>query len=308
MSQACSMAAQGWRWARFNKPCNTRTPSTPRAWSMASAQRVQGGAFAVGEVGADLPAGGAVQARVGHRPLPVEQEVVLFIEAGERPAFEGVFLDVVDAAFDVALGAGRIRPGGQQGDAVVLSERTHLGVEVGVEPISLGDGGAEVVQHQALRHAAEVPEGVLQAADEVVGRLPRDGFAVALARVTQHNAEDVGAAALAVRQQDGRAAAEIDLGLFAGAAFQPAERQLLGRGQAPDEAANAVVAAAEAVFGRQVLVDALRRQAEVQLGLDGRPPRLAVTGPTRGRLLRVGRGRAGARARAGRADGRNGWF
>ena len=71
-------------------------------------QRLQGSPFDVGEVLADLLAGGAMQPRVGHGLLPVEQEAVLFVQAGESPALEGVFLDVVDAAFDLALVPGHI--------------------------------------------------------------------------------------------------------------------------------------------------------------------------------------------------------
>src|SRR5260221_12329792 len=91
------------------------TPRLLEAGEALDGQRLQGGAFAVGEVGADLPAGGAVQARVGHRPLPVEQEVGLFIEAGGRPALWGGFLGVVDAAFEPSPVAGGVTPGGGAG-------------------------------------------------------------------------------------------------------------------------------------------------------------------------------------------------
>jgi hypothetical protein len=46
----------------------------------------------------------------------------------------------------------------------MLRERAYLGIEVGIEPVGLGDGGAEVVQDEALRHAAKVPPGVYQTA------------------------------------------------------------------------------------------------------------------------------------------------
>jgi hypothetical protein len=102
------------------------------------------------------------------------------------------------------------------------------------------------------------------------------------------------------------ASAEIDLGLFARAALQAAEGQLRRLLELTQEAAHAVVAGAEAVLGRQVLVDALRRQAQVELGLDGVTPRLAVTGPADG--LAFGSWRRGRAVALGRAGGRNGWF
>ena len=76
------------------------------------------------------------------------------------------------------------------------------------------------------------------------------------------------------------AGAEIDLGLFPGSAFQTAEGKLLRHLQLGDEAADAVVAAGEAVFGHQVLVDALGTESQLQLGLDERTPGQTVAGPT----------------------------
>jgi hypothetical protein len=62
------------------------------------------------------------------------------------------------------------------------------------------------------------------------------------------------------------------------------------------------------MLGRQVLADALRRQTEVELGLDDGAPRLAVTGPPGG-LMFLGRRRClDAADGAVGADGRYGWF
>jgi len=60
------------------------------------------------------------------------------------------------------------------------------------------DGGPQVVDDDCFRHAAEMPESILQGADEVVGRLPERGLAVSLAAMAQHNPEDVRLAALAI--------------------------------------------------------------------------------------------------------------
>jgi hypothetical protein len=77
----------------------------------------------------------------------------------------------------------------------VPAEGPHLGVEFRIEPIRFRDRGAEVVQHQPLGHAAEVPEGVLQAAQEGLGALAAHHFAVGFAGVAQDDAEDMRPAA-----------------------------------------------------------------------------------------------------------------
>jgi hypothetical protein len=159
-----------------------------------------------------------------------------------------------------------------------------------------------------LRHAAEVPEGVLQATQELISRLARDSLAVALARVAEHDAEDVRAPPTAVGQDQGRARAEVNLGLFSGGAFESAEGQFQGLFQLADEAAHAVVTAGEAVLGDQVLMDALRRQAEFQLGLDDRTPRFTVAGSTGRHWLLCRRRLRNARQCVIGAEGRNGWF
>ena len=67
---------------------------------------------------------------------------------------------------------------------------------------------------------------VLNTTEKVVGGLALDDFAVSLAGVRQHDAKEVGLAALAVGADDRCAFAEIDLGFIARPAFQAAERQL----------------------------------------------------------------------------------
>jgi hypothetical protein len=96
--------------------------------------------------------------------------------------------------------------------------------------------------------------------------------------VTEDNAEDVRASPPAVGQQQRSAAAEIDLGFFAGTALEATEGQLQGLFQVADKATHAVVTAGEAMLGHQVLMNALGRQAEVELGLDSGAPGFAVTG------------------------------
>src|SRR5512142_1692060 len=159
-----------------------------------------------------------------------------------------------------------------------------------------------------------MPEGVLKATEEVVGGLAKAGLAVALARVAEDDAEDVGLATLAVEADDGRAGAEVDLGLVAGVTLDAAEGEFVGLFEAVDEPADAVVAAGVAVVGDQVLVDPLCGEPEVALGPDQLPPRLTAAGPTAAAGLRIGcravsRGRELRRVLVPlRAGGRIGWF
>ena len=102
-----------------------------------------------------------------------------------------------------------------------------MGLISGSNQSAFVHGGLEVVQDQAPGHPAEVPEGVLQAAEEVVGGLAVDGLAVALAGVAQDDAEDVGLAPLAVGADDRGAGAEVDLGLVAGVALDATEGQVV---------------------------------------------------------------------------------
>ncbi len=136
--------------------------------------------------------------------------------------------------------------------------------------------------------------------------------------MAEDDAENVRAPAFAVGQPQRHAGAEIDLSLFPGSALQAPEGQILSRGQVTAEAPDAVILASEAVFGDQVLVDALRGQALIELGLDERAEWLAQTGLPqrtwrrglkrfRAYLRRFGRDAAGCLQRLrgiGRAGGR----
>ena len=192
----------------------------------------------------------------------------------------------------------------------MLRKGADLGVDLRIEPVGLGDGGAEIVQDQPLGHAAEIPEGVLQAAEKGFGGLAADDLAVGFAGEAEDDAEDMRPAAATVGFLNGRALAEIDLGFFAGSALQAAEGQLLLGGQSADEAADAVVLAGEAVVADQVLEDALGGQALVEQVLDEGAERFTEAGLAL--AARLG-GRCGTAARCRRldpfgADGRLAYF
>jgi hypothetical protein len=56
---------------------------------------------------ANLTARGAMDSGVGHSQLPVEQEAVLFLQAGESSPLERVVLNVIDALLVLPFGLGR---------------------------------------------------------------------------------------------------------------------------------------------------------------------------------------------------------
>jgi hypothetical protein len=106
---------------------------------------------------------------------------------------------------------------------VVGGESGHLGNQLGIEPIGVCDRRFEIVDHQRLGHAAKLRKRILQRAQEVVGRLPVDRFAVGFAAVRQNDAKDVRPPTLSVGTDDRGAAAEIDLRFFTRHTFDTAE-------------------------------------------------------------------------------------
>ena len=68
----------------------------------------------------------------------------------KRAALEGIVLDVVDAALDLALVPGRVGFGGQNGQSVVLGKRPHLGAQLRIEPVRPAHRGTQIVDHQGL--------------------------------------------------------------------------------------------------------------------------------------------------------------
>src|ERR1700733_9966317 len=218
---------------------------------------------------AHLAASRAVDPGVSHGQLPVEQELVLFLQAGEASPFECVVLNVVDALLDLTLVARCVGPRRPERQAIMLTKGLDLGVELRFEPVGLLHRSPEVIQNQAPWCSTEMAESTLEATEEVVGGLAVDSLAVSFAGVGQHNAKDMSFAALAV-------GADVDLSLVAGPALEAAERELARRLQAMDETTDAVIAAREVVFCGEILVDALGTQTQIALGLDQRSPGLAL--------------------------------
>ncbi len=74
-------------------------------------------------------------------------------------------------------------PRGQDNDAVMAAELGHLGCQLRLVPVRLLNRGTQVVDDQHARNAPKMPEGVLQAPDELLCRLVPDCLAVGLAGV-----------------------------------------------------------------------------------------------------------------------------
>src|SRR5271169_593155 len=178
-------------------------------------QRLQGPTLHFLKELADLLADRAVNTGVGHRGFPVEEMFILLLQARETVALQPILLDIIDAAFDLPLVPRRARLRGQDHATVMLTERLDLGIQVRVVPVGLLDPRLEIVDYQDLGHAGKMPKGVLDAANEVLGRLAVDCFAVALAAVRKHDAKDVRPPPTAVGQLDPCAGAKIDLRLLA---------------------------------------------------------------------------------------------
>ena len=195
--------------------------------------------------------------------------LVLLLQARERTALQGVIFYISDASFNLAFVPRCVRFCGQDDCAIMFAKRLDLGLDVRIIPVSLLYRCLEIVDNQSLGNAAEVPEGILQAAYEVLGGLTINYFAVGLARETQDNPKDMRAFAFAIRPDDRCACAKVNLCLLAWHTFHPAKRYWLARAEALYKPANTVIAAAKAVLIDQILMNPLARQPLLELVFDG---------------------------------------
>ena len=148
----------------------------------------------------------------------------------------------------------------------MLTERQDLRIEVRIEPVGLGDRGLQVVDHERLRRAPEVLEGVLQAAEKIVRSLSVDGLAVRLPRVAEHDPEQVRSAPLALWRDHWRVPFEIHLGFGARLTLQPPKRKGRRASQLADESTDRVITQRGAMLSRQILVNpnlSKRRMSEM---------------------------------------------
>jgi hypothetical protein len=112
---------------------------------------------------------------------------------------------------------------------------------------------AEDVQHYLNDEAVEV------------GRLPIDHLTVSLARVTEHNTQDMSSTTFSILIDDWRASAKIYLSLLARCNLDSTKWQWCGLLELVTESPDAVIFCREAVLLDQVLKDPLSRQPLIQL-------------------------------------------
>ncbi len=167
----------------------------------------------------------------------------------------------------------------------MFAKRLDLEVDVRIVPVGILYGGLEIVDDQSSGNTAEMPESIFQTADEVVGGLAIDYFAVCLARETQNDPKNMGTLTLAVRSEHRRCRAKIYLCLLAGHTFHTAKRYRAILSQASDKSANTVVAALKSVLISEVLVDSLPGQPALQFIFNNLAERFTLT--LRSDFLRV---------------------
>lgn len=254
---------------------------------------------------AHLLARGAVQPRVGHRAFPLAQVQVLFGQAAELAPRQRVVLRILHARLDLALVPGHRRARGQHHRAVVPAELGHLRVELGLIPVRPGDDGPQVVHDQRARHPAEVAERIFQTPDELLGRLPPHHFAVSLARMREHDPEQMGPSPPGMPDHP-RALPEVHLRLRARLHLHAHEGHRLGRAPLSRKPFDRLIAAGEAVRADEFLIDPLRGPPQFQPRLDLLLPRGTETLPARPGA--EGRNGRFCSRQDGRPGGRNGGF
>jgi len=243
-------------------------------------QRSQRGSLDGLEEFAHLLAGRPVDARVGHVLLPIGEEKILRRQTLEGTSLDRIVLRILHPGLHFALVPRHGRLGRQNRRAVMPGEFLQLGIEFRVKPAGLNHARLQVVDHHRGRHAAPMPERILQTPDETLARLPPHRLAVALARMTQHSAEQMRPAPLPVLDHPG-ALAKIHLQLLSGLALHPAEGQLRRRAVvAQYKPAHRVITSRKLMLHHQILINPLHRQPCLEGLLDLRAPRITQTGRT----------------------------
>ncbi len=212
----------------------------------------------------------AVDAAPGGLDAPAQQVAIAVVDVAEGAAGQGVALDVVDAAlFHLAFVLGRARPTGRDEKAVVLGALAIAALDLGIVERGVDDRGAEIVEHDAARDAAEELEGGAMQAQPRRDRLVEDQLGVLMPTARQRHHEDPRAAdppALGIEELAGEA--EVDLRLLAGLDFEPQGGRGRRRGRAAQEALHRGVAAGEAMLLDQELPDGLALDAALVQGED----------------------------------------
>jgi len=115
-----------------------------------------------------------------------------------------------------------------------------------------------------LGHTAEVPKSVLETANELLGGLAQDRFAIGFSRKAQDDAEDPAAATLPGQIDQGSPDTKIHLGLFAGLTFDAVDAVWIGLFEGADEAFNRLVRTGKGEFQFEILVNTLSAETPIK--------------------------------------------
>jgi hypothetical protein len=118
-------------------------------------QRLEGGLLHGGEVLADLPAGGAMDACISHGLLPLAKVSVELAEGGKLASGQRIVTHMLLAALHLALVLRAVRAAGHGDDVIMAAEGGELGREFWVKPVGAFDRRLEVVEVEHRGHAAK---------------------------------------------------------------------------------------------------------------------------------------------------------
>lgn len=222
-----------------------------------------------------LPFLPAVDARRGPALFPMGQPGVLRVERVEAFPFECRGLGVLNRILDSPL-AIRIADAARIGDDAIVREHRRVDrVEGRFIEVRPQDAFFEIVEDDVLGTPAQGVEGLLmQLRPDLLIGLPH-GCANTLPRILEGHHEEPRAFVRARLDERQRALAVVDLRLFAGQELQHVEALGRPRAERGDEALDRVVAGREGMGVDELLVDAHRVAAELELRLDPHPVRFA---------------------------------
>jgi len=162
----------------------------------------------------------------------------------------------------------------------MLTKRLYLGMKLGIVPVRFVHRSFKIINDQGPRNAAKIPKGILERANEILGRLSKKRLTVSFARVTQCDPKDMTLFAFALSRNNGRTDAEVHLSLVIRSRLHASEWKRMRLAQPPNEATHTIVTTGKTMLSYQVLIDALSRQLLFQLALNDLTERFVLTAGT----------------------------
>src|SRR5579872_4615086 len=221
-------------------------------------EREQHGLFSQLEAGQGSHVSRAVIAGTSHMKRPVAEVLVGLVDISEDAPSEGVALDVMDAALDLALVLRSRDAAGSDREAVMLRHAAVGALDLGILEAGAGDGRFEIVDDDAADDAAKELPGMDVAGDPGLDTLVEDELGIEMAAVGEDQNEGPGSAHLAAGGiQEAARVAEVDLRLLPRGHLDPHEGLGSGRSLLADEPEHAGVAARKLILVAEDLEDRL---------------------------------------------------